>query len=84
MGNVYEAEQCLPLHLHNSFRLRVFNYLKSHFAFIETVSTIYRVFSLPNYIKAVMITFVVFFPEANLLVNFLLIKLMGKLRTNKT
>lgn len=77
LNNVYQ------LHLHNSFRLRVINYVKSHFAFIGSVSTIYMIFTLPNYIKAVMITFVVFFPAANLLVNFLLFKLIGKLRTNK-
>ena len=64
------------LHLHNSFKMRIANYLKTHFVFVGSVSIVYLIFSLPNYIKTIMIVFVIAFPAMNLFINFLLFKIL--------
>lgn len=64
------------LHLHNSFKMRVVNYLKTHFVFVGSVSIVYLIFSLPNYIKTIMIVFVVAFPAMNLFINFVVFKIL--------
>lgn len=74
-NNIYQ------LHLHNSFKARTINYLKTHFVFVGSVSIVYLVFSLPNYIKAIMIVFVVAFPVLNLFVNFIIFKILKQLKT---
>ena len=64
------------LHLHNSFKMRIANYLKTHFVFVGSVSIVYLIFSLPNYIKTIMIVFVIAFPAMNLFLNFVLFKIL--------
>ena len=64
------------LHLHNSFKMRIANYLKTHFVFVGSVSIVYLIFSLPNYIKTIMIVFVIAFPAMNLFINFVLFKIL--------
>lgn len=68
------------LHLHNSFKARNINYLKTHFVFAGSVSIIYLLFTLPNYIKSVMIGFVIAFPAINLLVNFIIFSILKHIK----
>ncbi len=70
------------LHLHNSFKFRLINHLKGHFTFAGVLALIYLLFGIPEYTREHFITMLICFPLIDLMVNFLLYKLVGMMRIN--
>ncbi|WP_114752535.1 undecaprenyl-phosphate glucose phosphotransferase [Pleomorphovibrio marinus] len=68
------------IHLHNSFKFRMVNYLKSYFILLGCLSISYLFINIPDYERDVVTAFIVGFPIVNLGGNLIIIHLISNLR----
>ncbi|WP_163379859.1 undecaprenyl-phosphate glucose phosphotransferase [Cyclobacterium sp. SYSU L10401] len=68
------------IHLHNSIRYRLVNYIKSYFILLGIISIAYLVTRVYDKDRNLVMAFVIGFPVISLLVNIFLIKLISNLR----
>lgn len=68
------------LNLYNGIKYRFKNHLKSLYQFVGVLAMLYLVIGIPGFTRLHFVSFLILFPVADLLVNYLLFLLVGKMR----